>query len=98
MSMLKQLREDDISIDLDSLSDSDLKKLYLKSQAVRSNGVQWGISKEYLNFEEALAEERLNFVSFSDTYKLGVRRLTLKECLLIESTPNCKYISSLWKH
>lgn len=99
-SMLKQLGEEDLSpleIDLFNLNDVDLKKLYLRSQAVRSQEVNWGISKA-LDFQYALDNNRLQMVTFSDTYKLGVRPLTLKECLIIEASPDSKYRSDLWRY
>ena len=82
------------NIDIDSLSDKELKDLYLKLQIVKSRRCYYGVKKGN-DFEEDLNNGNLQFVSFSDTYKLGVRPITFKEFLRLEdfirNNPSCKY-------
>jgi hypothetical protein len=86
-SFLKQLTEHQedltsLGIDIHTLEDKQLKQLYLLSQKVRQRGCLYAIGKN-ANFEEVMAQGRLQFVSFSDTYhpRYGLRPLTLKELI-----------------
>ena len=85
-SFIKQLtqacNQEGIKIDILSLPDKELKELYLKLQLVKSHRCAYGISKGK-DFEETMKEGELQYISFSDTYKYGVRPLTFKEYLML---------------
>ncbi|MDU9694191.1 hypothetical protein O0Q50_23685 [Priestia aryabhattai] len=88
-SFIKQLTQacdkEGIEIDILSLPDKELKELYLKLQTVRSHRCAYGIGKGK-DFQVAMKEKKLQTISFSDTYKYGVRPLTFKEYLML-----CEY-------
>lgn len=79
-ALTKACTDENINIDLHLLSDKELKELYLKLQAVRT--LPYGIGKDE-DFVTTMKNGKLQFVSFRDTYKFGVRRLTFKEFLLL---------------
>ncbi|WP_394555652.1 hypothetical protein C1N61_30325 (plasmid) [Priestia aryabhattai] len=87
-SFIKQLSQacdkEGIEIDILSLSDKELKEFYLKLQTVRSYRCAYGVEKGK-DFEEMMKEGKLQFISFTDTYKY-VRPLTFKEYLML-----CEY-------
>jgi hypothetical protein len=84
-SFIKELTtsctDENIDINLHLLSDKELKELYLKLQAVKSGRLSYGIAKDE-DFITTMKNGKLQFISFTDTYKFGVRRLTFKEYLL----------------
>jgi hypothetical protein len=88
-SYTKQLMQvcdtEGIEIDILSLSNNELKGLYLKLQTVKSHRCAYGIRKGE-DFEETMKEGKLQKISFKDTYKYGVRPLTFKEYLML-----CEY-------
>lgn len=83
------------TIDVHTLSDRELKDLYLKLQVIRSGRCCYGMKKGS-NFEQDLKDGNLQFISFRDTYKFGVRRLTFKEFLMLDdfvkTNSSCKYL------
>lgn len=86
-SMRKALLKEplhELGIDVLSLPDLELKRMYVRLQKTQSSGLNYGLPSE-LTVEEALETNRLNRVTFRDTYKItSLRRLTLVECLKIE--------------
>lgn len=82
----KVIQEEKIDIELEQLPDKELKELYLKLQAVRSGMFPYAVKKGQV-FKTSLENNDLQRVSFSDTYKYGVRRLTFKEYLQL-----CDYV------
>lgn len=84
------------SIKIENLSDRELKDLYLKLQVVRSGRCAYGLKKGN-DFEEDMENGNLQYVSFTNTYKLGVKRLTFKEFLMLEdfvkTNPSSKYLN-----
>lgn len=87
-SFIKQLtkafEEENIDIDIHSLSDKELKTTYMHLQTVRggTSVFPYGIAKED-DFLDTLENGQLQFISFRDYHKFGIRRLTLKEYLLL---------------
>lgn len=80
----KALKEDPIEgLDIANLPDKELKDLYLKLQAVKSGRCCYGVIKGNV-FEDDMRNGKLQFLSFRDTFKYGVRPLTLREFLLLE--------------
>jgi len=83
------------TIDVNTLSDKELKDLYLKLQVLRSGRCCYGMKKGN-HFEQDLKDGNLQFISFRDTYKFGVKRLTFKEFLMLDDfvkkNPSCKYL------
>lgn len=79
-ALTKACEEEKIEIEINSLSDKELKGLYLKLQEV--NKAPYAIAKEK-DFVKDMENNELQFVSFRDTFKYGVRRLTFKEYLLL---------------
>ena len=95
----KAMKEEGIEdIDIHSLSDRELKDLYLKLQMVKSGRFCYGVKKGN-DFEEDLKNNNLQFISFRDTYKFGVRRMTFKEFLILEefakNNPSCRYLEDI---
>lgn len=84
----KAIEEENIDIDLEILTDKELKQLYLKLQDVKRGILPYGVKKEE-EFVTALENETLQIISFRDTYKYGVRRMTFKEYLLL-----CEYVKN----
>ena len=80
--LTKACTNENMDINLQELSDKELKDLYLKLQAVQRGTLPYGIAKGE-EFVSAMENGRLQLVTFKDTYKFGVRRLTFKEWLLL---------------
>lgn len=91
-SMLKELTKAlandatiSIDINLQLLSDKELKNLYLILQDLRSGKVPYAVPKKQ-DFIEVMKNGELQYVSFRDTFKLlksEIRPLTFKEFLLL---------------
>ena len=80
--LTKVCTDEKIDINLNALSDKELKELYLKLQTVRNGRFPYGITKGD-DFQTALESGSLQTISFRDAFKYGVRRLTFKEYLLL---------------
>ncbi|PFJ29048.1 hypothetical protein [Bacillus thuringiensis] len=97
-SLTKACTDENINIDLHLLSDKELKDLYLKLQAVQT--LPYGIGKGE-DFVTTMQNGKLQFISFRDTYKFGVRRLTFKEFLLlcefVDENPQMYKFLGNWK-
>lgn len=87
-ALMKACTEEELEINLEVLSDKELKELYLKLQALKSATFPYGIRKEE-DFLTTMQNGTLQRISFRDTYKFGVRRLTFKEFLLL-----CEFIKA----
>ena len=81
-ALTKACEKEDVEINFEVLSDKELKELYVKLQAVQRGILSYAIDKEK-DFVTAMKNNDLQLVSFKDTYKYGVRRLTFKEFLLL---------------
>ena len=84
----------DIGIDVLSLSDYDLKKLYLKLQLSKSYKLRYFVPKEEKDFLNCLINDKLCYVSFRNTP--GIRRMNFKEFLLFDEyckTNSSKYVN-----
>lgn len=89
-SYLRMLSKEDLDVDLNQLSDKELKRLYVIRQNLLSSfHFPYRVEKK-CDFETEIRNGRLRYVSFRDTP--GVRTLTLKEYLwlvkFIEENPN----------
>ena len=80
-SYLKTLSKEDLDIDLSTLSDKELKKLYVIWQKLRQHHFPYRAIKK-ADFEETLVNGSLQYVSFKGVE--GLRPLTLKEYLRFE--------------
>lgn len=89
-TLRKVCAEENLALNLDFLSDEQVKDYYLKLQTLRSGTFSYAIGKNQ-DFVEAMKAGELQRVSFRDTFKYGVRKLTFKEFLLfcdfLESNP-----------
>jgi len=80
-NFIKTLSKENLEINLNELSDKELKGLYVKWQKLRQGHFKYQMLKGE-NFEDVLKEGRLQYVSFRNTP--GVRILTLQEYLQVE--------------
>lgn len=80
-NFIKTLLKENLNIDLNELSDKELKDLYTKWQKLRQGHFKYQMLKGE-NFEDVMKDGRLQYVSFRNTP--GVRILTLKEYLELE--------------
>lgn len=85
--LTKVCSNENIDIDLNVLTDIELKKLYLKLQFVKSGRLPYGIGKGE-DFTSTMENGKLNPISFRDSYKYGLRRLTFREYLQL-----CEFVA-----
>jgi len=85
-ALTKVCAEENIERNLAELSDAQLKERYLQLQTVRSGTFPLGIGNGQ-DFLSTMKNGQLNRISFRDSYKYGLRRLTFKEYLLL-----CDYV------
>lgn len=98
--LTKVCTAENIPIDLHELTDKELKELYLQLQFLKSGSFPYGIRKGE-DFLTTMKNGNLQFISFTNTYKLGVRKLTFKEFLALrefaEENPHMYPFLDNWK-